>query len=240
MEQDRRWLSRLQTLINRGSSGEGNIPKIPDRYTAGMLLGEKLLDFHGKRTRVIAIPNGGVVVGQGIADTINVDLMALATQRILHRAHSDIALGAVAEGGAVYWNERELAALKEEGFSKDLLVDEIAYARKRARERGSTYREGNSLDIKGKLVILTDDGIATGSSMRAAMADIRDRNPKRLVVAASVCHETVAADMRRQGVELITLIEPPPNIFRGVSLWYEEFKDVTDSEVMQILQARPR
>lgn len=145
-------------------------------------------------------------------------------------------MGAVASGGVVVLNEELVSDL---GIPVDLIEDAAAGEASELARRERLYRGGRGpLPVRGRFVILVDDGLATGTSMRAAIGALRERGPERIVVAVPVGAAESCDDLRDEADELVCLHSPQP--FFGVGLWYEDFTQITDEEVRELLARAAR
>jgi len=186
---------------------------------------------------VAALPRGGVPVGFEIAQQLHLPLDVFMVRKIGVPSQPELALGAVASGGIRVLNERIAAEVRLSGEQTEQLVSrEVAELARRERE----YRgEHAAIVAAGKVVVLVDDGLATGASMRAAIAALQSASPARVVIAAPVA----AAESLRQLASIADEVVCPliPNNFYAVGEWYEDFRQVTDSEVSEYLKrARER
>ncbi len=203
-----------------------------DRKNAGMQLAEKLEDFAGQRNvLVIALPRGGVVTGVEIADRLKVPLDVLIVRKIGHPWQPELAVGAVSETGCIVYNEDIAASV---GVTKDYLRGEAARQREEIGRRQQLYRGGQKLgNLRGKTVILVDDGIATGATMKAAVETMKRAQAGKLIVAVPVAPPGTAAEVRAMTDVFICL--DTPEEFTAVGCYYSEFPQVTDSEVVKLL-----
>lgn len=203
-----------------------------DRADAGRALAAKLADYAGREdTIVLALPRGGVPVGYQVARALGAPLDVFVVRKLGAPGHEELAMGAIASGDVVVLNEEVLKAMNVQPAAID---EVIASERKELARREAAYRDDRPpADVRGKTVILVDDGLATGSTMRAAVTALRQHEPAAIVVAvpigaASTCHELGAiAD------ECICAFTPEP--FRAVGMWYEDFSQTEDSEVADLL-----
>lgn len=203
-----------------------------DRAEAGRALAERLLAYRSDRPIVVALPRGGVVVGAEIARTLDAPLDILAARKLGAPAQPELGLGAVAPGG-VRIVDATSAALAGVGADE---LDEIARRETAEMERREQlYRGGRApLDVRGRTVILVDDGIATGVTARAAVASLRRRGARRVVLAVGVCAPEAAATFRREADDLVAILVPR-DLF-AVGLYYEDFAPVSDEEVTALLE----
>jgi len=204
-----------------------------DRSDAGKYLAEKLQKYKGRAdVLVLALPRGGVPVGYEVAKELDVPLDIFLVRKLGVPGHEELALGAIATGGVRVLNDEVVHYL----HIRPQLIDAIAARElKELRRREVAYRGSRpEPEVKGKTVILVDDGLATGSTIRAAVQALRQQQPARLVVAVPVaapqtCDEdVVGAD------EIVCAVTP--EAFLGVGQWYLDFSQTTDEEVRDLLE----
>ncbi len=218
----------------RREGSMASLSRFTDRRQAGRLLAEALADYRrSPRTWVLALPRGGVPVGAEIAAALDLPLDVWLVRKLGVPGHEELAMGAIAPGG-IRWLDQALVA--------DLQISEAALARVTAREeaelqrRLSVYRGDRPLlSLLGRTVILVDDGVATGASLRAAIAALRQQQPARIVVAVPVIDPGVARRLRPLVDDLVALLEPRP--LEAVGLWYVRFDQTEDAEVQACLVA---
>jgi len=203
-----------------------------DRKEAGQKLAEKLLRYRGKDAVVLALPRGGVVVGYEIAKALKLPLDIMVTRKIGHPNNPEYAIGAVDENGALLLNEAECRLIE-----KEWLKNEVEKQKNEASRRIRVYRGGREpSEIKGKTAIITDDGIATGLSMRLAIKVVKEGKPERIIVAVPVAPYEITNELKNNVDELIVLL--PPKEFGGaVGAHYKSFEQVPDAEVVRLLEA---
>jgi predicted phosphoribosyltransferase len=203
-----------------------------DRVDAGRRLAERLNTYAGRSdVIVLALPRGGVPVACEVARHLDAPLDLFLVRKLGVPGHPELAMGAIAEGGVEVLSDdliRELAI-------PHTLVEQIA-ARERLEldRRGRLYRGGRELpSVRDRVVILVDDGLATGSTMEAAIRALKQLVPARLVVAVPVGARETCERLGRLVDDLVCLTTPEP--FRAVGLWYETFSQTTDEEVRALL-----
>jgi putative phosphoribosyl transferase len=203
-----------------------------DRKEAGMLLAEKLKDFAGQQNvLVLALPRGGVVTGVEIANRLKAPLDVLIVRKIGHPWQPELAVGAISETGSIVYNE---AVVSSVGVTKDYLRGEAARQREEIARRQQLYRGGQKLvDLRGKTVILVDDGVATGATMRAAVEALTREHVGKLVVAVPVAPPDTATVLQRI-VDVFVCLEIPDD-FMAVGSYYAEFRQIMDAEVVALL-----
>jgi putative phosphoribosyl transferase len=210
-----------------------------DRIEAGELLAGKLAEYAGRPdVLVLALPRGGVPVGFEVARRLNVPLDALVVRKLGVPGQEEFAMGAVASGGVLNLNARTVEAL---GIPAGAIDAVVARERSELERRETVYRGGRPApDVRHRTVILVDDGIATGSTMRAAIGALRSLGARRIVAAAPVMAGSSFRDMRGDADEVVAVIAPED--FSGVGQWYEDFSQTTDGAVQALLAsaARPR
>ena len=206
-----------------------------DRRDAGLQLAEKLKHYRNyEGVLVLALPRGGAVTGLEIARAIDATLDVLIVRKIGFPGQSELAIGAVSETGAVVLNQR---IISDGGVSKKYIEDEISAQKKEIDRRIKLYREGRRLEfekVEGKKIILVDDGIATGATIKAAIATLKEENIERLIVAVPVSPLETADEIRAMTDEFICLYTP--SYFMAVGNYYQNFNQVTDEEVAEILK----
>lgn len=203
-----------------------------DRREAGRQLANALSDY-ARRDDVIvlALPRGGVPVAAEVARALDRPLDVLAVRKIGVPTQPELAMGAVASvGGTIemYRNDELLAQVGDGEAFDDVAARELA----ELRRRESIYRSGRDpIRLKGRNVLLVDDGLATGATMRVAVAAARQLEPARIAVAVPVASRTACEELRDLVDEVICLAAPEP--FEGVGRWYVAFPQTTDDEVRQ-------
>ena len=203
-----------------------------NRVDAGKRLAEALADFQGKNAAVLAIPRGGVVVGYEIASKLVLPLDVIIPRKLGAPDNSELAIGAVAEDGSMVLDEGLIAYL---GVSKWYLQEESERQRQEITRRMKVYREDlESVELKGKDVIVVDDGIATGSTMKAALASVKNRGAKCVTVAVPVGPPQTIQELKSLADKVICLYTP--EYFQAIGQFYKDFSQTTDEEVINLLQ----
>jgi putative phosphoribosyl transferase len=205
-----------------------------NRKDAGEKLARALEKYRAEKPLILAIPRGGVEVGLQVAKKLDADFSLIIARKLPFPDNPESGFGAIAEDGSTFILENAYYWLSGENIER-IKKEQIAEIRRRI----STLREGEPLpEIKGRTVILIDDGIAMGSTMRVAIELCKNRNAGKIVVAAPVAGGEVAEEIRRRTDELVVL-EIPAN-FRAVAQAYENWYDVSDEEVLDLLRERIR
>jgi putative phosphoribosyl transferase len=208
-----------------------------DRHDAGAKLAEALQGYAERPDVVVlALPRGGVVVGYEIATRLGLPLDVLVVRKLGVPGNSELAMGAIATGGLHVIDRSIMSALR---ISAEDFEAVLAAERAELERREQLFRGGRPpLDVHDKTVILVDDGLATGATMRAAVEGLRLRGPAGIVVAVPVSSPEVCAAFRPLVDDTICLLQPPQ--FYGVGLWYVDFSQTSDSEVRMLLDAAAR
>jgi putative phosphoribosyl transferase len=205
-----------------------------DRSDAGRRLADALAGYAGAQDLlVLALPRGGVAVGAEVARRLGAPLDAILVRKLGVPGQEELAMGAIASGGIRILSEDVIDTL---GIS-DRDIAAVAAAEEDELDRRERAYRGNRapVPVAGKTVILVDDGLATGSTMRAAAAAIRSQQPRRLVVAVPVAPRVTCDELRDEVDEVICARTPEP--FRSVGEWYENFEPTSDEEVRRLLAA---
>jgi predicted phosphoribosyltransferase len=202
-----------------------------DRADAGRELASRLSHLAGKDTIVLALPRGGVPVGYEIAHALRAPLDVINVRKLGVPWHEELALGAVATGGIRVLNNDVIMAA---GVTSEDLDNVTQLQRLELDRRERLYRHGRPApDLRGRTVILVDDGIATGATARAAIAVVRAQAPARVVLAAPVAQASVAEMLGAEVDELACLLTPSD--LYAIGLWYDSFTQLRDSDVQSIL-----
>lgn len=208
-------------------------PRFLDRRDAGQALAASLARHRGlSDPLVLALPRGGVPVAAEIAQALGAELDVLGVRKVAHPANPELALAAIATGGAVARNEAVIEAMGVDDAEFEALA---APERRELARRERAYRGDKPPPrIAGRTVIVVDDGVATGATMFAALATLRAQAPGKLVVAVPVAAADTLAALSRAADELVCLQAPAD--FMAVGAWYEDFPQVTDDEVRACLR----
>lgn len=207
-------------------------PLFKNRTEAGQVLGElvsrALLDANA---RVLALPRGGVPVGLEVARALHAKLDVFVVRKLGLPGHEELAIGAIASGGVQVLNQDLVAEL---GVPQELINRLAAREEHELVRREQLYR-GNrpAVPVQDCTVVLVDDGLATGATMKAATKALRAKNPREIVVAVPVASEEACEDLRRLADKVICAETPEP--FVAVGSWYQDFAQITDEEVQALL-----
>ncbi|MCW8445634.1 phosphoribosyltransferase [Fluoribacter gormanii] len=204
-----------------------------DRYQAGRVLTDLLKDYE-KRTDVIvlALPRGGVPVAYEIASKLSLPLDIFIVRKLGVPGHEELAMGAIASGGITVFNEEIVNSLH---ISKEAINKIQKSEQEELSRRELVYRGKKPFPmLPGKTVILVDDGIATGYTMRAAIAALKQQNPAKIIVTVPVAARSTCDEIAPLVDEIICPMRPVN--FYAVGMWYNDFSQTTDDEVMQLLK----
>lgn len=203
-----------------------------DREDAGRRLAERLARYRDEDPVVLALPRGGVPVGYEVARALKAPLDVFIARKLRAPNQPEFGIGAVAQDGTLVLNERIVEALGvSEEYVPRIAVEEIGEARRRLKLFRADRREP---EVRERTAILVDDGIATGVTTWAAIAALRQRNPRRLVLAVPVCAAHMAESLRGE-VDELTCLEAPSDLI-AISIWYRDFEQTSDEEVIQLLE----
>ncbi|HBG27178.1 MAG: hypothetical protein A2Y10_07385 [Planctomycetes bacterium GWF2_41_51] len=203
-----------------------------DRVEAGQLLANELKYVSGKNTVVLGIPRGGVIIANEIAAALNADLDVVLTHKLGAPGNKELAIGAISENKQLYINKSIAPYV---GADEDYIEQEKTFQLKQIEHKVQMYRAIlPKLELKQKILIVTDDGVATGATMQAALWSLRRENPDKIILALPVGPKASVAALSKDANETICLRTPP--FFDALGRFYLEFGQVEDQELMQILQ----
>ena len=207
--------------------------KFRDRTEAGKMLAQKLTTYTNRKDGlVMALPRGGVPVGYEVAKKLNIPLDICIVRKLGVPGHKELAMGAIASGGVRILNYDVVSWLN---ISSGTIDEVAAHELRELQRRDRVYRGDRSPpDIRNKTIILVDDGIATGSTIRAAIAILQQQQPRRIIVATPVAPLVVCQELQALVDEVVCLSMPEP--FYAIGLWYENFAQTTDAEVRKLLE----
>jgi predicted phosphoribosyltransferase len=208
-----------------------------DRRHAGVALAARLAQYSGRDdTLVLGLPRGGVPVAAEVARSLGAPLDVLVVRKVGVPGSEELAMGAVASGGVRVVND---AVLDQLGIPESVFLEAAEREVRELARREALYRGVQSgIDPRGRMTIVVDDGIATGSTMLAAVAAVRAREPAAVVVAVPVASADVAVELRRVADDVLCVHETLE--LDGVSAWYDDFRQTTDAEVRALLDAGAR
>ena len=210
------------------------IERFRDRVDAGRLLARALEGYaRAPGLLVLALPRGGVTVAAEVARHLGAPIDAILVRKLGVPGHEELAMGAIASGGVRILSEEIIEAL---GIADRDIAAVAAAEEDELDRREQAYRGVRAPPAVGdRTVILVDDGLATGSTMRAAAAAIRSQGPRRLVIAVPVAPAATCDELRAEVDDVVCLRTPPR--FHSVGEWYEDFEQTSDDEVRRLLRA---
>ncbi len=204
-----------------------------DRQEAGVILSEQLREYsHNPNAIVLALPRGGVPVAFEISKALSLPLDVLVVRKLGMPGHEEFAMGAITSGDIVIFNDNNPHLLS---FSEDQINQVILKEQYELIRREALYRGNHPAPIlENKIIILVDDGIATGASMRAAVKALYNQKPKQIIVAVPVAALSTYKEMMPLVDKIICPLKPID--FHAVGLWYVDFSQTTDEEVIDLLE----
>jgi putative phosphoribosyl transferase len=207
--------------------------RFQNREEAGRILAAKLMIYANRpETIVLALPRGGVPIGYEIASALNLPLDVMIVRKLGVPGHEELAMGAIASGGVRVLNRSVIESLRIPPDSLEAVEKREALELMR---REATYRGNRQpISLKRKTVILVDDGVATGSTMRVAISALREQRVGRIILATPVAPPTVRWEMEALVEDFVALVMPED--FFGVGQWYDDFTQVSDDTVYELLR----
>jgi predicted phosphoribosyltransferase len=208
-----------------------------DRREAGELLAEKLVKYERQRdVLVLGLPRGGMPVAAEVADRLGLPLDVFVVRKLGVPGHEELAMGAVATGGFRVMNEMVVRQLRISPVALEAVVKKEL---KELERRERSYRNARKpVQVQGKTVILVDDGVATGSSVMAAVKGLRSHGVGKIVVAVPTVAPSTLPDLEARADEVVWVIAPED--FMAVGQWYDDFSQTSDEEVRQIMDVRDK
>ncbi|MFN6032624.1 MAG: phosphoribosyltransferase [Dolichospermum sp.] len=206
--------------------------KFRNRTEAGKLLAAQLTEYaHCPDILVLGLPRGGVPVAYEVAKELNAPLDICLVRKLGVPGHKELAMGAIATGGVCVINENIVDSLQ----ISQATIDEVVAIEMRELDRRRHAYRGNSplAEVKNHIIILVDDGIATGATIRAAIATLKKQQPQKLVVAVPVAAVSTCEELRAEVDQVISVITPAD--LYAIGIWYEDFQQTTDAEVCELL-----
>ena len=205
--------------------------RFEDRSEAGRELAARLTHLRDTNAIVLALPRGGVPVGYEIARALHVPLDVLNVRKLGVPWHEELAMGAIGAGGVRVLND---AVIRETGVTRQEIEAVTRQEEAELDRRERAYRGARPApDLAGRTVVLVDDGIATGATVRAAIAVVQAQHPARVVLATPVAQASIAAALRREVDDVVCAVEPLD--LYAIGLWYDRFGQLDDAEVRALL-----
>ncbi|MBI4267903.1 MAG: phosphoribosyltransferase [Chloroflexi bacterium] len=203
-----------------------------DRADAGMLLARELSQYRGKKAVVLGIPRGGIVVAREIARELNAELDVVLARKLRTPGQEELAMGSVAEDGKLFLNQEVVQYL---GVGDNFIQQEKARQLAEIKRRTEMIRHVRpKIPLQGRIVIVTDDGVATGATTQAALWAVRAEQPEKLIAAIPVGPEDTIRRLAETVDEMLCL--RVPRFFAAVGQFYEEFYPVEDEDVLRVLK----
>jgi putative phosphoribosyl transferase len=219
-------------VISKSLSGDPIIIPFADRRQAGKQLATQLAAYADRSdVLVLALPRGGVPVAFEVARALHSPLDVFLVRKLGVPGHEELAMGAIASGGVRVLNEEVISRMPISSSA----IDEVVHREEEELKRRERLYRGNCAapTVQGRTVILIDDGLATGSTMRAAATALRKMQPSKIIVAVPVAAADTCADLRSEVDEVICGATPEP--FMAVGAWYSDFEQTSDEEVGELL-----
>lgn len=211
--------------------------QLQDREQAGQLLAERLAKYANRDdVLILALPRGGVPIAHEIAKRLQAPMDTFVVRKLGVPGFEELAMGAIATGGSEYIDENIVRSFE---ISREVIDEVVQAERAEMARRDRAYRGARgAIDVRGRVVILVDDGIATGSSIRVAIAALRRLGPARVIVAAGVAPASTAKMLAAEADEFVALLTPEN--FRAVGQFYESFPQLTDDDVRTVMDLDSR
>jgi predicted phosphoribosyltransferase len=208
-------------------------PLFQDRLDAARQLSQKLLSYKNEDCVVVALPRGGVPIAYQVARILNASLFVLSVRKLGSPTQPELAIGAIASDGTIQFN---VQLLQQMSIDPRELFDIVEAQSKNAAKRQQRYQPFQpEINFEDKTFIVVDDGLATGMTMQVSIAAIKKQQPQKVIAAVPVCAKETTRSIRQYADELICLHQPYELI--SVGLWYHDFAQVSDEEVIALLKS---
>ena len=212
-------------------TGREDVQPFADRHQAGAVLAEHLDAYAGRGDIVVlALPRGGVPVGFEVARALGAPLDVFLVRKLGVPTHRELAMGAIASGGIRVLDDQLISSL---GIPPEAVEATTREEERELERRESAYRDRPARSLEGRVVILVDDGLATGATMKAAVQAVRQRSPQKIVVAVPVGSHEACSELGDLADEVVCARIPPH--FSAVGQWFVDFSQTTDREVRELL-----
>jgi len=210
------------------------MPRFKNRSQAGQQLAERLRQYaNNPDTVVLGLPRGGVVVAYEVAEKLGLPLDIFLVRKLGVPGNEELAMGAIASGGVRVMNDDVVRSMN---ISRSAIEEAVRRETHELERREEAYRSNRPrLDVKDKTVLLVDDGLATGATMRAAVAALRKQRPKEIIIAVPTASPETCEEFRADVDDIICAVTP--TLFYAVGASYEDFPQTTDEEVQELLRA---
>jgi putative phosphoribosyl transferase len=208
-------------------------PFFENRYDAGRVLAKKLMEYAGKSTVVLGIPNGGVAVALQVALALNAELDLVISRKIPLPMSPEGGFGSITDDGTIIFNEE---LIKKTGMTLEQVKQQVSQVKASIRQRNILYHQDRPpLNVTGKTVIIVDDGLASGYTMRAAIESIKKHRPARVIAAVPVAPAHAVKDVQKVADRVVSCVVSNQSVFY-VADYYNHWYDITDSEVLSCLK----
>ncbi|MHB8104840.1 MAG: phosphoribosyltransferase [Dehalococcoidales bacterium] len=208
-------------------------PIFENRYDAGRKLAEKLMEYAGKSVVVLGIPNGGVAVALGVALALGADFGLIISRKLPLPQSPEGGFGSITDDGTIILNED---TVKKAGLTQQQINTQVSQVKANISQRRSLYLKGQPpIDVAGRTVIIVDDGLATGFTMRAAIESLRKRRPGRIIAAVPVGPAHAVKDIQKVADRVVTCTTSTQSAFY-VADYYQQWYDTPDNEVLSCLK----
>lgn len=207
---------------------------IKNRHDAGIILAQKLKKYQDTDAVIIGLPRGGVVIGDEVSRILSLPFDIFVSRKIGHPLNPEYAIGAVDDIGRTVFDTEEIKTVDWPWLKREIKKQE----NEAKRRMFLYYKNKKHIDVKGKSVIIVDDGIATGLTARLAIKVLQRKSPKKIIVAAPVASLESIEQIKKEGADEVILIEPAEKFIGAVGSHYKEFDQVKDDEVIEIVKAK--
>ena len=203
-----------------------------DRVDAGKILAEKLSKYAAEKPLVLGLPRGGVPVAFEVAKALKAPLDVYIVRKLGVPGHEELAMGAIATGDVRVLNESVIGPLQ---ISKEAIETETKKEKEELKRRERVYRSGRApLNVANRTVLLIDDGIATGSTIKAAIAALKKQKAAKIIVGVPVAPSSTIEELKKEVDDVVCV--STPDFFIAISVWYDEFPQTTDEQVRELLE----
>jgi putative phosphoribosyl transferase len=204
-----------------------------NRYDAGRMLAKKLMEYAGKPVVVLGIPNGGVAVALQVALALNAELDLVISRKIPLPMSPEGGFGSITDDGTIILNEE---LIKKTGMTLEQVKQQVSQVKASIRQRNTLYHQNRPpLDVTRKTVIIVDDGLASGYTMRAAIESVKKRHPSQVIAAVPVAPAHAVKDVEKVADRVVSCVVSNQSVFY-VADYYTHWYDITDSEVLSCLK----
>ena len=203
-----------------------------DRVDAGQILANKLSKYADQKPLVLGLPRGGVPVAFEVAKALKAPLDVYIVRKLGVPGQEELAMGAIATGDVRVLNQGVIDAFQ---ISEEAIETETSKEKEELKRREALYRRGRpTLDVTNRTVLLIDDGIATGSTIKAAIAALKKQKAGRIIIGVPVAPPSMIEELEKEVDEVVCV--PAPEFFIAISLWYDEFPQISDDEVRELME----